>query len=114
MLIDARVLPSDIGTVAIGQTAKVSLTAYNRTTYGVLDAVVISISPDAVIDERTGDSFYTIRVRTKASHIADPSGKMRPIGPGMVAEVDLLGEKRTILEYLLSPVLEVGRRALRE
>lgn len=114
LLIDARVLPSDIGTVAIGQTAKVSLTAYNRTTYGVLDAVVISISPDAVIDERTGDSFYTIRVRTEASHIADPSGKMRPIGPGMVAEVDLLGEKRTILEYLLSPVLEVGRRALRE
>lgn len=114
LLIDARVLPADIGTVAIGQSAKVSLTAYNRTTYGVLDAVVISISPDALVDERTGDTFYTIRVRTKASQMADARGKMHPIGPGMVAEVDLLGDKRTILEYLLAPVLEVGRTALRE
>ena len=46
--------------------------------------------------------------------MADADGKMHPIGPGMVAEVDLLGEKRTILEYLLSPILETGRTALRE
>lgn len=114
LLIDARVDPSDIATVAIGQPAKVSITAYNRTTYGVLDATVVSISPDALLDEKTGLSFYTIRVRTKASQMADAKGKMHPIGPGMIAEVDLLGEKRTILDYLLSPIVEVGRTALRE
>ncbi len=114
LLIDARVSPSDIATIAIGQPARVSITAYNRTTYGLLDATVVSISPDAVIDEKNGESFYTIRVKTKASQMADPQGRMHPIGPGMIAEVDLLGEKRTILEYLLSPILEVGRTALRE
>jgi len=114
LLIDARVLPSDIATIAIGQPAKVSLTAYNRATYGLLDATVVSISPDALVDEKSGQSFYTIRVRTKANQMADADGKMHPIGPGMVAEVDLLGEKRTILEYLLSPILETGRTALRE
>lgn len=114
LLIDARVLPADIATVAIGQRAKVSLTAYNRATYGLLDATVVSISPDALVDEKSGQSFYTIRVRTKANQLADPEGKMHPIGPGMVAEVDLLGEKRTILEYLLTPILDTGRTALRE
>lgn len=114
LLIDARVSPSDIATIAIGQPAKVSLTAYNRATYGMLDGVVVSISPDALVDEKSGESFYTIRVKTKVNQLADADGKMHQIGPGMIAEIDLLGEKRTILEYLLSPILETGRTALRE
>ncbi|MBX9797083.1 MAG: HlyD family type I secretion periplasmic adaptor subunit [Sphingomonas sp.] len=114
LLIDARVLPEDIGTVALGQRARVSLTAYNRATYGQLEGRVVAISPDATVDERTGRSHYTIRVKTSLGHLIGPDGKRHAIGAGMVAEVDLLGEPRTILEYLLSPVLEVGRTAFRE
>lgn len=114
LLIEAPVAPSDIAAIAIGQRARVSITAYNRSTYGLLDARVIAISPDALVNEKTGQAFYSIRVKTRANQIADAAGRMHPIGPGMVAEVDLLGEKRTIMEYLLSPLFDVGRTALRE
>lgn len=114
LIIEARVNPKDIGSVRIGQPASANITAYDSAVYGALKAVVISISPDAVINEKTGDSFYLVRVRTTAAALRDASGKSLPIGAGMTAEVNLLGEKRSILSYFFSPITKLARSAFRE
>ena len=114
LLIEARVLPEDISFVRMGQKAKVAITAYDRSVYGTLDGEVVGISPDAVTEERTGETFYLVRVRTQANALRDPRGRPMQIGPGMVAEVDLLGDTRTVLQYILTPITRLSETAFRE
>jgi adhesin transport system membrane fusion protein len=114
LLVEARVRPQDIAWVRINQSARVAITAYDRSVYGVLEGRVVSISPDAVLEERTGETYYTVRVRTTENALRDPAGRAMPISPGMVAEVDLLGEKRTILQYIMTPITRMSETALRE
>lgn len=114
LLIEVRVRPQDIGSVRMGQQAHVSLTAYDRSLYGTLQGEVVNISPDAVSEERTGETFYIVRVRTAANALHDAEGRAYPIGVGMIAEADLLGERRTVLQYILTPITRLGERALRE
>ena len=114
LLIEARVLPDDISFVSLNQRAKVAITAYDRAVYGTLDGRVVAMSPDAITDERTGEVFYLVRVRTSSNALRDPHGRPMPIGPGMVAEVDLLGDTRTVLQYILSPITRLSETALRE
>jgi adhesin transport system membrane fusion protein len=114
LLVEAQIRPQDIASVAIGQTAHVAISAYDRAIHGTLDGRVVAISPDAVTNEKTGEPFYIVRVRTARTALDDPSGERLPIGPGMVAEVDLLGEKRSVLSYLLTPITRLGESAFRE
>lgn len=114
LLIEARVRPEDISFVRMDQQARVALTAYDRSIYGTMDGTVISISPDAVTDEKAQESYYLIRVRTNGDALIAPDGTRLAIGPGMVAEVDLLGDPRTVLQYLLTPITRLGERAFRE
>lgn len=114
LLVEARVRPQDIAFVRMGQRARVEVTAYDPAVYGRLDAAVIAISPDSVIDEQTGELFYTVRVRTALNALRDPAGRRLPIGPGMVANVSLLGDRRTVLQYLLNPITKLSDSALRE
>jgi adhesin transport system membrane fusion protein len=114
LLVEAKVRPQDIAFVRIGQHARVAITAFDRSIYGVLEGSVVSISPDAVLEERTGETWYTVRVRTTENALHDPNGRPLAIGVGMTAEVDLLGEKRTILQYILSPIARLSETALRE
>ncbi len=114
LLIEARVSPQDIAFVSLGQHARVAITAYDRSVYGVLEGSVVNISPDAVVDERTGESFYTVRVRTDLNYLLDQRGRRMPIGAGMVAEVDMIGDQRTILQYIMSPITKLGESAFRE
>ena len=72
------------------------------------------MSADAVSDERTGETFYLVRVRTATNALRDPLGRPMPIGPGMVAEVDVLGDTRTVLQYILTPITRMGETAFRE
>lgn len=111
--VDAMVLPADIANVRLGQRAKVEITAYNSSIFGTLEARVTSISPDAVVNEKTGESFYTVEVQT-VEFLKSEDGKRLPIGPGMVANVSLLGEKRSILSYLFTPISRLSERAFRE
>lgn len=112
--IEARIRPQDIGSVHINQRAKVDVTAYDSAIYGSLQGKVTSISPDAVIDERTGESFYLVRVLTSSSALTDKRGRKLPIGAGMVASVSLLGDKRSVLSYILTPITRVTDEAFRE
>jgi adhesin transport system membrane fusion protein len=109
LVLEARVAPKDIAFIRPSQAATVKFTAYDFSIYGGLDAVVENISPDTVIDER-GNAFYLVRVRTKQAGFNDKL----PIIPGMTAEVDVLTGKKSVLAYLLKPVLKVHSYALRE
>jgi membrane fusion protein, adhesin transport system len=113
LLVEAQIKPADIGFLRPGQAALVKLTAFDFGTYGGLDGKVEYISPDAVKDERTGETHYTIRVRTAKSVIQTATGP-EPITAGMIAEVDVLNGKRSVLDYILSPIKKVSGRALRE
>jgi membrane fusion protein, adhesin transport system len=114
LIIEAIVDPKDISAIHMAQPARVSLTAYDSALYGALDGAVTTISPDATVNERTGQSFYSVRVKTKLTSLKDKNGKAMPITPGMVAHVSLLGEKRSVLSYMLSPLTRISQQALRE
>jgi adhesin transport system membrane fusion protein len=113
LIVEVQVRPEDIAWVRMGQNAKVNVTAYDSSIYGALNGEVVAISPDATVNERTGESFYTARVTTQ-DRLRDQSGRPLQIGPGMIADVSLLGDKRTVLTYLLSPVTRLSERAFRE
>jgi adhesin transport system membrane fusion protein len=109
LVLEAKVVPRDIAFIHPGQAATVKFTAYDFSIYGGMDAVVENISPDTVVDER-GNAFYLVRVRTKLLNFSE---KM-PIIPGMTAEVDILTGNKTVMSYLLKPVLKGKAYALRE
>ena len=109
LVLEAKVQPKDIAFIHPGQDATVKFTAYDFSIYGGLAAKVENISPDTVVDER-GNAFYLVRVRTTRPDFND---KMRVI-PGMTAEVDVLTGKKTVMAYLLKPVLKAKAYALRE
>ena len=113
VLIEARLAPKDIGFVRIGQAARISITAFPSNIYGSLEGELVTISPDATTDEETGGSYYIAQVRSKGA-LRDKAGRKLPIGVGMTADVSLLGEKRSVLSYLISPFTRLGQRALRE
>ena len=113
MVVEARIKQDDIGFLSIGQSARVKLSAYDSGVYGSLDAKIESISADAIEDEKTGDRYYLIKVRTEQNVIRTKGGDLQ-ILPGMGAEVDVLNGKRTVLAYILKPLVEVQNKALRE
>ncbi len=109
ILLETRVLPKDIAFLHPGQKANVKFTAYDFAIYGGLEARVENISADSIMDDK-GNAFYVVRVRTVKSSM----GKNMPIIPGMIAEVDILTGKKTVLSYLLKPVLRAKQYALTE
>jgi adhesin transport system membrane fusion protein len=110
LLLEARVLPRDIAFLRPGQKALVKFTAYDYAIYGGLDATLELISADSVVDEK-GNAFFLVRVRTLSTTIGN---QKLPIIPGMVAEVDILTGKKSVLSYLLKPILRAQSRALTE
>ncbi len=110
LVLEAKIQPKDIAFIHPGQAATVKFSAYDFAIYGGIEAVVENISPDTETDERGNNTYYVVRVRTKQSNFSE---KM-PIIPGMTAEVDILTGKKTVLSYLLKPVLKAHAYALRE
>jgi adhesin transport system membrane fusion protein len=116
LLIEARVRPKDVAFLRPGLHAMVKFTAYDFSIYGGLDAKLEHISADTIISEEgeeKGERFYLIRVRTDKNHLG-PEDKPLEIIPGMTADVDIITGKKTVLQYLLKPVLKAKERALRE
>ncbi len=112
LLIEAKITPADIAFLRPNQQATVKFTAYDFTIYGGLDADLEHISADSITDEK-GNAFYLVRLRTKKNYLGSED-KQLPIIPGMVASVDILTGKKTILSYLLKPILRAKHTALRE
>ncbi|HTP74756.1 MAG TPA: HlyD family type I secretion periplasmic adaptor subunit [Burkholderiaceae bacterium] len=109
LVLEARVAPKDIAFIHPGQSALVKFSAYDFSIYGGLDAKVENISPDSVVDER-GNAYYLVRVRTQKVGFSEKL----PIIPGMTAEVEVLTGRKSVLSYLLKPVLKVQSRAMSE
>jgi len=113
LLVEAKIIPKDIAFLHVGLKAMVKITAYDFTRYGGLEGVVEHISADTTQDDE-GNSFYIIRVRTTESSIHSRDNKEMPIIPGMMTSVDVMISKRTVLEYILNPLLRAKELALRE
>ncbi len=114
LVVEAQIKPADIAFIHVGQRATVKLTAYDYSVYGSLPGVVDHISADAIANERTGETHYAIRVRTDKASLKALDGSQLPIGVGMMAEVDVLGHKRSVLSYVLTPISKLRDNAFRE
>lgn len=112
LLIEARVRPSDIAFLRPGQEALVKISAYDFSVYGGLPGVLERISADTITNEK-GEGFYQITVRTKASTLTKYKDQMAII-PGMQATVDVKTGKKTILSFILKPIIKTKENALRE
>jgi len=120
LLVEARIKPADIAFLRPGQQAMVKFTAYDFTIYGGLDASLEHISADSIANkhgdtqgDKQGEDYYLVRLRTKQNYLGTKEAPL-PIIPGMVVSVDILTGKKTILSYLLKPVLRAKHTALRE
>lgn len=114
LLIEANIRPADIGFLRPGLPATVKISAYDFSIYGGLKAVVEHISADTITDEK-GNPFYQIRVRTtERSYLIGKHGEKLQIIPGMSATVDILTGQKTVLEYLLKPIIKAKKNAMRE
>lgn len=108
----AQVKPEEIAFIHPGQPAKVKITAYDPQKYGSLDGTLIRLGAGSVTDQE-GNISFEIEVRTEKNYMGDEENPL-PITPGMVAEVEVITGKRTILEYLLKPILRARDRAFTE
>ncbi len=111
LLVEAKIAPQDIAFLRPDLPAVVKFTAYDFTKYGGLEGVLEHISADTTTDEE-GNSFYLVRVRTKETGLSKDDSL--PIIPGMTASVDIITGKRTVMEYLLRPILSARNNALKE
>lgn len=112
LLVEANIRPSDIGFLKPGLESMVKLTAYDFAIYGGLKGEVERISADTITNDK-GESFYQIHVRTKKNYILH-NGKHLLIKPGMAVTVDIKTGEKTVLDYILKPILKTKQNAMRE
>lgn len=105
LLVEARIRPSDVAFLQPGQPATVKLTAYDFSVHGGLEGHIERIGADTVTDESTGETFYRAIVRTAANHLGTADDPL-PIIPGMLAQVDVHTGAKTVLDYLLKPLIK--------
>jgi adhesin transport system membrane fusion protein len=113
LIVETKVNPKDIADIIIGQDVKISLTAYDPSRYGRITGKVLNISADALADQQTGEQFYLVDVSINGSLYED-NGKEVVILPGMVASIDVLSGKRTIVDYFWQPIAKTKSTAFRE
>jgi len=113
ILVEAKIRPQDIAFLHPGQDATVKFTAYDYTIYGGMKAKLEQIGADTITDEDKKTTYYIIKLRTERSHLGTPEKPLLII-PGMVASVDIITGKKTILSYLLKPIIKARSEALHE
>ncbi|WP_395605592.1 HlyD family type I secretion periplasmic adaptor subunit [Pseudomonas sp. B16120] len=113
LLVEAKIRPQDIAFLHPGQEAVVKFTAYDYTVYGGLKAKLERIGADTITDEDKKTTYYMITLRTDRSHLGTDEKPLLII-PGMVASVDIITGKKSILSYLLKPIIKARAEALHE
>nr|WP_207187780.1 MULTISPECIES: HlyD family type I secretion periplasmic adaptor subunit [unclassified Pseudomonas] len=113
LLVEAKIRPQDIAFLHPGQEAIVKFTAYDYTIYGGLKAQLEQIGADTITDEDKKTTYYVIKVRTERSHLGTDDKPLLII-PGMVASVDIITGKKSVLSYLLKPIIRARAEALHE
>lgn len=112
LLVEARIRPSDIANIAPGQAAVIKVSAYDFSIYGGAEASVVFVSPSTILDEE-GESYYLVRLETDQPYLGTVEAEL-PLIAGMTVSVDILTGKKTVMDYLLKPVLKAKNRALTE
>lgn len=113
LLVEARVKPNDIAFIKTGDRAVVKVTAYDFSIYGGLSGTVQQVSADSVYDEATREAYFTVVVETDRAWLGTGAHKL-PITPGMVCDVEILTGRKSVLAYLLKPIMKARSEALRE
>ena len=113
LLVETRVKPSDIAFIKVGDKALVKVTAYDFSIYGGLDGRVVQVSADSIYDEVEKEAYFTVIVETDKSYLT-ASGHRLPITPGMMTDTQIITGRKSILSYLLKPVLKARSEALSE
>lgn len=113
LLIEVKIKPSDIAFIHPKQEAVVRLSAYDFAIYGALRGTVVTVAPDSVTDVNTKETYYIVVVQTSEA-VLKRQGELLPILPGMVATVDIITGAKSILQYLLKPIVRARESALRE
>lgn len=113
LLIETRIAPKDIAFIKVGDRANVKVTAYDFSIYGGLGGIVRNISADSIYDEAERQAYYTVLVETDRAYLAK-NGKRLPILPGMICDVEVITGRKSVLTYLLKPVLRGFGNALTE
>ncbi len=112
LLVEVKIKPSDIAFIYYGQKASVKFSAYNFSIYGGLEGKVVLISPDTIKDKKD-KTFYTVRIKTNQNYI-DYKGKKLKIIPGMTTTVNIITGKKSILDYILKPILKTKENMFTE
>ncbi|MDH5488985.1 MAG: HlyD family type I secretion periplasmic adaptor subunit [Rhodospirillaceae bacterium] len=112
LVIESRLRPTDRGYVAEGQKALVKISTYDFARYGGLDGLVVLVAPDSSTDEN-GLPYFRVVVETDKSWLGANEGEL-PIMPGMEATVDIHTGQKTVMDYLVKPVLKLRHEAFRE
>ncbi len=114
LLVEAYVRPKDIAFLHAGQQVKIKITAYDFSRYGSLDGEIIRIGADTITrSERSEEEVFVVEIQTSDTML-DSGGVAVEIIPGMIAEVDILSGRKSVLDYLIQPVLKIKEQALRE
>ena len=113
LIVETQIDPKDIADIVIGQEVKISLTAYDASKFGRIDGLVQSISADAISNQQTGQQYYLVDVSMQGTLYED-NGEEVIILPGLVASIDVLSGKRTILDYFWQPISKTRDAAFRE
>ncbi|OHV79816.1 HlyD family type I secretion periplasmic adaptor subunit [Ensifer sp. LCM 4579] len=112
LTVEARIAPKDIDQVQVGQPVEIRFSAFNQRTTPEVEAEVVTVAPDLVTDERSGASYYPLRIRPKPESLARLAGLS--LYPGMPAEVFIKIADRTVISYLTKPLTDQMRHAFRE
>ena len=113
LLIEARVTPKDIAFIKMGDRANVKVTAYDFSIYGGLTGKVVQVSADSIYDEAAKEAYFTVIVETDKAWLMS-AGKQLPITPGMICDVEIITGRKSVLSYLMKPVLKARSEALGE
>lgn len=113
LLVETRVKPSDIAFIKVGDKALVKVTAYDFSTYGGLEGKVVQVSADSIYDEAERQAYFIVIVETEKSYLT-AAGRRLPITPGMMTDTQIITGRKSVLSYLLKPVLKARSDALRE
>jgi adhesin transport system membrane fusion protein len=109
---EVKVKPSEIGFLYLGQNVKIKFKAYDFSIYGMLDGEISYISPDSIFDEKSKEELYIINVKSDNNYLDNK--KQLKIKSGMTVEVDILSGKKSVMDYLLKPILKMKQNSLTE
>jgi len=112
LLVEVKIKPSDIAFVFYGQKAVVKFSAYDFSIYGGLDGEVVHISADTLTDQKE-NTFYTIRIKTHKNYLGDEAKPLKII-PGMTVNVDIITGKKSVMDYILKPILKTKQYSFTE